>query len=248
MSGRHHGRRSVLRVSAPHDGDPVDIPLFPLGTVLLPGLVLPLHIFEERYRTLVAELIGQEAGSTRQFGVIAIRHGREVGVEGAHSLFEVGCSAVVHQVQAYPDGRFDLVSVGGRRFELLELDDQTAPYLRGRVAWLEESAGDVGPHADAVRLALPQYVRLLSERAAEAGETLSMPDLAELPEDPVTLSYLVAATLMIDTPTRQGLLAQPDAGARLAAEVTLLRREQGLLGQLPSVTASDLARQRFSPN
>jgi uncharacterized protein len=232
----------------PAAADQVDIPLFPLGTVLLPGLVLPLHIFEERYRTLVADLIGQEDGSTRQFGVIAIREGREVGVKGAHSLFEVGCSAVVHHVQAYQDGRFDLVSVGSRRFRLVEVDAETGPYLRGRIDWLTESAGEVGSYADAVRLALPRYVQLLSERAAEAGETLTMPDLGELPDDPVTLSYLAAATLMIDTPTRQGLLAEPDAGARLAAEVRLLRREQALLGQLPSVTASDLARQRFSPN
>src|SRR5580704_6996140 len=84
------------------------LPLFPLGTVLYPGLLLPLHIFEERYRHLVRDLLaGPEPPS---FGVVAIREGRETGIDGVSALFQVGCTAVLRQVQRYPDGRYDIVS------------------------------------------------------------------------------------------------------------------------------------------
>src|ERR1035438_2823165 len=65
------------------------MPLFPLGAVLYPGMLLPLHIFEERYRQLVRDLL--DGPDPRRFGVIAIRKGRETGIDGVHSLYEVGC-------------------------------------------------------------------------------------------------------------------------------------------------------------
>ena len=67
--------------------------LFPLGTVLFPGMVLPLHIFEDRYRQMVHELL--DSPEPRRFGVIAIRKGRETGIEGVSSLYEVGCTATL---------------------------------------------------------------------------------------------------------------------------------------------------------
>ena len=72
------------------------MPLFPLGTVLYPGLVLPLHIFEERYRQLVGDLL--DGPEPREFGVIAIRKGRETGVDGVSALYEIGCAAALRQV------------------------------------------------------------------------------------------------------------------------------------------------------
>src|ERR1043166_4285938 len=97
------------------------LPLFPLGTVLFPGLVLPLHIFEERYRRLVRGLLGESGPD--EFGVVAIRKGRETGIDGVSSLYEVGCTATLRQVDSRDDGRFDLVTLGTQRFRLLGLDD-----------------------------------------------------------------------------------------------------------------------------
>ena len=74
------------------------LPLFPLGAVLYPGMILPLHIFEERYRQLVRDLL--DGPDPRRFGVIAIRKGRETGIEGVHSLYEVGCTATLRRVDA----------------------------------------------------------------------------------------------------------------------------------------------------
>src|SRR5438445_6447902 len=96
------------------------LPLFPLSTVLFPGMRLPLHIFEERYRLLVADLAA--APEPRRFGVIAIRQGREVGADGVTALHEVGCVAEVRQIMPHADGRFDLATVGTQRFRLLSAD------------------------------------------------------------------------------------------------------------------------------
>jgi ATP-dependent Lon protease len=128
------------------------IPLFPLGTPLFPGVVLPLHVFEPRYRRLVRDLLAlPEEGGRRFFGVTAIRQGWEVErVAPAEALYDVGCTARVQTVRAQSDGGFQVVTVGGDRFRLLDVvvgDDP--PYLQARVEWLadeeaaEEHAGDV---------------------------------------------------------------------------------------------------------
>ena len=106
------------------------MPIFPLGTVLYPGLLLPLHIFEERYRRLVRDLVSVPDDADRRFGVVAIREGREVGSDGVRALHGVGCTAELRQVEAYEDGRFDIVTVGTTRFRLISLDP-SMPYLNG---------------------------------------------------------------------------------------------------------------------
>jgi Lon protease-like protein len=129
------------------------IPLFPLGTPLFPGVVLPLEVFEPRYRTLVAELCTLPDGAGRRFGVVAIRQGWEVEqVAPAAALYDVGCTAVLRVVAPRADGGFRVVTVGADRFRLLEVlvpdGEDDPPYLRGRVEWLEgeeaaeEAAGD----------------------------------------------------------------------------------------------------------
>ncbi|MGY1856331.1 LON peptidase substrate-binding domain-containing protein [Modestobacter sp. SYSU DS0290] len=120
------------------------IPLFPLGTPLFPGVVLPLQIFEPRYRRLVAELSALPEGPERRFGVVAIRQGWEVEqVAPAEALFDVGCTAVLRLISPRPDGGYRVVAVGGERFRLLDvlLPDPASgepPYLRAEVEWLEE--------------------------------------------------------------------------------------------------------------
>src|SRR5246127_3126755 len=106
------------------------LPLFPLGTVLFPGLLLPLHIFEDRYRQLVRDLL--DGPEPRRFGVIAIRKGRETGIDGVSALYEVGCAALLRRVERDEDGRFDIITAGTDRFRLRELDE-SRPYLRAEV-------------------------------------------------------------------------------------------------------------------
>ena len=118
------------------------IPLFPLGTVLFPGVVLPLHIFEPRYRHLVRDLVAPEAEGRREFGVVGIRQGWEVGTDGVKAMYAVGCTAELRQVQPYDDGRFDIVTVGRRRFRLHSMDTATRPYLSGDVEWLPDDVGN----------------------------------------------------------------------------------------------------------
>jgi len=218
------------------------VPLFPLGTVLFPGLLLPLHIFEDRYRQLVRDLMDRP--EPRQFGVIAIRHGRETGVDGIQALYETGCIATLRQVKPLEDGRYDVVTVGTQRFRLAALDD-AKPYLQGQVELLTEETGDQAAAAEAVRVVRDGFRAYLSALAERGVTQVSAPGL---PEDPVTLSYLVAASMIIDLSDRQALLAEPDALHRLAAERTLLSRELTMLRKLTATPAPDLRNSPYSSN
>jgi len=218
------------------------LPLFPLGTVLFPGLLLPLHIFEDRYRQLVRDLA--DGPEPRRFGVIAIRHGRETGMDGIQALYEIGCTAILRQVKPLDDGRYDVITVGQQRFRLASLDD-SGPYLRGQVDLLTEEAGDEAGAAQAVRVVRDGFRAYLNALAERGVTQISAP---ELPEDPVTLSYLVAASMIIDLSDRQALLAEPDALHRLAAERALLSRELTMLRTLTATPAPDLRNSPYSSN
>jgi Lon protease-like protein len=206
--------------------------MFPLGTVLFPGLVMPLTVFEERYRALVRHLLALPDGTPREFGVVAIQRGWEVdhhsGDTTTLTLHEVGCSAEIRQVTEHQDGRFDLVTVGRRRFAIRKIEPNVAPYLIADVEWLDEPEGPPG-EADRLTpglLALFQrYLRLI--RPDEAGE--------QVPDDPVVLSHLIAATAALPLAERQALLAAPDAASRLRTERRLLGREVVLLRQVRAV-------------
>jgi Lon protease-like protein len=216
------------------------IPLFPLGTVLFPGLVLPLHLFEERYRLLVHDLLEQP--EPRHFGIVSIELGHEVGEGSAHRLADVGCLAELHSVTPHRDGRFDIVTVGGRRFRLKETDT-SRPYLQGEVEFLPEEAGaDTGVLAQRVRLLFQLYRHRLAAVGAEAAEPV------ELPEDPVRLSYLIAASVVLDGHEKQRLLEAEDAAARLTYEQELLIRENRLLQVMATVPAGQFLDGAFHPN
>jgi uncharacterized protein len=220
----------------------ITLPLFPLGTVLYPGLVLPLHIFEDRYRQLVADLLAEP--EPRQFGVIAIKKGRETGVDGISALYETGCAATLRRVERHPDGRFDLVTVGADRFRLVRLGE-AAPYFSGEVELLADDAGDPAAAAagvTAVQHAFRAYIQLMAERG---GPNVTIP---ELPDEPVLLSYLVAAVVVVDLPVKQGLLDEPDAVRRLSAERELLAREIQLTRSLTATPAPDLRNTSYSQN
>src|SRR4249919_941086 len=127
------------------------LPLFPLNTVLFPGVVMPLHIFEDRYRMLVRDLIALPPDSAREFGVVAIKVGYEVGERGVHTIQRTGCAALVTEVTANPDGTFEILVVGRRRFHVENLDP-SEEYLRADVEWLSDTPGGDSPN-DAARAA-----------------------------------------------------------------------------------------------
>ncbi len=216
--------------------------LFPLGTVLFPGMVLPLHIFEDRYRQMVHELL--DSPEPRRFGVIAIRKGRETGIEGVSSLYEVGCTATLRQTEEHDDGRFDLITVGTRRFRLESLDE-SRPYLQGDVEFLPEDDGDSAAAGRAASLVAATFRDYLEALAVRGLAQITIPDL---PEEPVLLSYLVAATMIVDLPDQQALLAEPDSLSRLAAERALLQRETTMLRTLTARPAPDLRYAPYNPN
>ena len=218
------------------------LPLFPLGAVLYPGMLLPLHIFEDRYRRLVRDLL--DGPEPRRFGVIAIRKGRETGVEGVQSLYEIGCTATLRQVEEHQDGRFDLVTVGTQRFRLLALD-QTLPYLQGEIELLPDEAVDGAAAAPAVRAVQAAFRGYLDALTEWGGATVRVGDL---PDEPVLLSFIVAAAMVIDLPERQALLDEPDALRRLAAERAVLSREAAMLRATTSRPAPDLRYTRYNPN
>jgi uncharacterized protein len=218
------------------------MPLFPLGTVLFPGLVLPLHIFEDRYKQLVRDLLA--GPQPPRFGVIAIREGRETGVGGVSALHEVGCTATVREIDEAEGGQYDLVTVGTDRFTLHALDD-SRQYLTGEVELIGEPIGDDAAAevaVDGVQRAFRAYLNVLADRGAAR---INVP---ELPDEPVLLSYLVAASMIIELNDRQGLLAQPNAVRRLSAERALLARETAIMRELGTTPATDLRASPYSQN
>jgi len=216
------------------------LPLFPLGTVLFPGMLLPLHVFEERYQQMVADLLARP--EPRQFGVIAIRKGREVGAGAIDELYDIGCVAVVREATPRDDGRFDLATVGTRRFRLLRTD-RTLSYVQGEIDPIpDEDAAQAAGVVKAVQAAFREYLNVLTDRLG------AMVRVTDIPDDPTLLSYVVAAAMIIDLPEQQGLLAAPDSVSRLKAERALLARERAMLRATTSRPATDLSREPYSPN
>ena len=231
------------------------LPVFPLGTVLFPGLVLPLHIFEERYRALVRDLVASPGDGPHEFGVVTFRRGTEALTTDtedgpaaepppvqADDLYPVGCTAELRQVSELPDGRFDIMTVGRRRFTVLDVKQGDEPYLTAEVEWLPDESPDPMSERLAVRAlaAFRTYLDLLRPDSEV---------LDAVPADPTVLSHLIAATAQLTIDERQLLLAAPDTTARLRAELKLLNREAGLLARVRAVPVplSDLARPA-SPN
>lgn len=221
----------------------VQLPLFPLNTVLFPGVVMPLHIFEDRYRCLIRDLIALPPDTAREFGVVAIKVGYEVGERGVQTIQRTGCAALVTEVTANPDGTYEVTVVGRRRFHVERLDP-SHEYLRADVEWLPDGASP----EESERLAADaaELFDLYRETVAE----LRGDDVLEgqTPADPVDLSYTLAAALVINLAERQALLEAPDVTARLRLGIRLIRAELRAIAALPSLPATSMARTRWSPN
>ncbi|MGC2551022.1 MAG: LON peptidase substrate-binding domain-containing protein [Candidatus Sulfotelmatobacter sp.] len=174
------------------------IPLFPLDVVLLPSTPLPLHIFEPRYKEMIAECLAKN----RIFGVVrALDQG----------LAEVGCTAeIITVVKEYPDGRLDLVAEGRNRFEIVAVN-QDRTFLQGEVLMIEDEPGEP-PQGDAARAA-----QLHSELLAIAG---AKQDLSAA--DPASLSFYIAGSLPLDLDFKQKLLSLRSEADRISILITYL--------------------------
>jgi Lon protease-like protein len=217
------------------------IPLFPLGTVLYPSAVLPLHIFEQRYRDLVRDL-SERPHDEREFGVIAIREGHEVGTDAANALHVVGTIASMRGIDPLPDGRFDIVSLGTDRFRLIDINNDSASYLTATIELLDDAPGGT----PAAITALQQDIRLLAARYHEYARVPSAP--AVVADEPTTFTWEVAEGLILDDTEQQKILASETLADRMRLLRSYLRRECGLLETLPSLPAASLLTNRFSIN
>jgi len=150
----------------------MEIPLFPLHTVLCPGIVLPLHIFEDRYRALTRHCL--ETGDP--FGVVLIREGREAGA-GNLSLAGVGALVEIREAGRYPDGRYDLLAAATGRFAIESVDPGRQPYLVADVRPLEDEVGDETRAERLAASAIRRFVRYLELMRAREGETTEVLDI-----------------------------------------------------------------------
>ena len=177
------------------------LPLFPLEMVLLPEELLPLHIFEDRYKTMIGECLQAKAeGTSRQeFGVVLVKE---------KALSSVGCSArIVNLTRQYEDGRMDILTVGKRRFEIL-LTNEERPYLQGAVDFFDDDGPDA-PNDEAAEAAIARFGEVM-RKLRHASE---MP--VHLPRPYRHLSFRIAAALPTDPEFKQHLLTLRNEPERL---------------------------------
>jgi Lon protease-like protein len=207
------------------------IALFPLSSVLLPGMPLPLNIFEQRYRQLLDDLESAPAGA--RFGVVTLRSGTEtlsVGDDpGTPDVAAIGTIAEILEVRRQDDGSSDVLSVGSRRFRVESLIPDGAPYLRAEVSWLDEADGPIDDdRTTAARELMTRYDTLITRIAGRATG-------GELPDDASQLAYHVGARLPLLPSDRQELLEVETTAERLDRLTQLLRREIALLQRTRSI-------------
>ena len=190
--------------------------LFPLSAVLFPHLLLPLYIFEERYKLLVNRCLADSA----PFGVVLIKVGKEVG--GPAVPHTVGTLARILHSQRESDGKMHISALGEARFKLLDWW-RSEPYLTGRAMLWEDAMGEEARVAILDNEARPLLRACLSLQMKLANQPFS-PQEVELPPDSATLSYLIGAALELENLEKQRLLEIPDVERRLGAEIDLLTR------------------------
>lgn len=237
------------------------LPLFPLHTVLAPGIALPLHVFEERYRLMIRRCLD----ASTPFGIVLIREGSEVAPKSGESaelaIAGVGTFAEIREASKYADGRWDLLVVGTGRFSVLEVDTDSEPYLVAEVEPLLDETGDeetASKLVERVGARFIEYLRELQPRDGELGLPVDVqvevevddapvedvaarvepapeePETIEslrVPDDPSALSFLLTGIVQAELDRKQALLEAASAEERLRDLDGLLRRELDLLDQ-----------------
>lgn len=202
-----------------------ELPLFPLNTVLFPGMPLPLHIFEERYKQMVADCLRDG----RPFGVVLIAEGAAEGGPPAQP-FPIGCTAEIAQVQPLDDGRMIIMTVGRERFRIVRLRHDR-PYLVGMVEpapLLDEDEARVEAGAARLEPLVTEYL----DKLAEMGSIDAVPEAP--PEDPASLAYLGAALIQLPAEQKQSLLACNRLTELSAALRRVYRGELALMQTMPA--------------
>ncbi|MGI8689821.1 MAG: LON peptidase substrate-binding domain-containing protein [Thermomicrobiales bacterium] len=195
------------------------LPIFPLSLVLFPGMTLPLHIFEERYKRMIGLCIREN----HDFGVVLA--GAPMAVPGQCMASPVGTTAHISGATRFPDGCMNLITTGEQRFRILSLDWELA-YCVAQVEWLPEPPSDAASARDQAALRWNAFRRQIAEMTN--AEFVS----ADLPVDSTEASYALAASLPVSDFEKQRLLEATDAATRLRETVRLINREHGLLRYL----------------
>jgi len=193
-----------------------ELPLFPLSVVLFPGVPLPLHIFEPRYRQMLEDI----RASNNLFGLSyfdASASEREFPAVGS-----VGCVAKVTDTQSFPDGRSNILTVGVIRYRIEAYVERGDPYLVARVSYFEDEVDDSEAIGESSREVAETFTRIARAVRTINDERANLPDIVDT--EPQRLSFLVAAAMEVDTEVKQDLLE-----LRVTSE--RLRRLRDILGR-----------------
>ena len=193
-----------------------EFPLFPLHIVLFPGGILPLHIFEPRYRLMIQSCLDEQS----PFGVVLIKKGEEVGESAVPYL--VGTVAQILEVERLEDGRMNLLTRGQVRFEILEMK-RDLPYLVGRVRVLDVEDIDAYEHLESLAVKANQLYRTYESLLTELIADWKVPE--QIPTSPHHLSYQIGNRLQIPLEEKQKLLETLPIHQLLSREIKLLDRE-----------------------
>ena len=203
-SGQSGGQMETMR-----------LPLFPLNTVLFPGMMLPLNVFEPRYLDLVNDCVEKKS----PFGIVLIRSGKGIGVEGVPHL--IGTAARIKKVQKKEDGRMSVVVVGTRRFQV-EAFDHSRAYLSAEASLLPFTDADTRVADDLMQQIRPdimEYVELIAKASKVKVR------MERFPADPKSTAFLIAGALQVENAEKQALLAMASVPEILVRERYLLSRE-----------------------
>lgn len=215
------------------------LPIFPLNTVLMPRQLMPLHIFENRYRQLMIDLLALPEPE-QKFGIVSIIKGSETNQE-TPQIAEVGTTAILRKTNSNPDGTFEILVMGGERFDVKSFSASKAPYLLADVVERKEALVEFDQ----------EKITLAQEKCADFMMMIDADNdnaAQDLPNEPSALSFLIAALLPLTSIEQQGLLVDDDPNSRLKSVLKIINRETILMQEIPSVPAPFLTRVTISPN
>lgn len=184
-----------------------DLPLFPLPVVLFPGVPLPLHIFEPRYRQMISDIrLAKNLFGLAYFDPNSSEN--EVPPAG-----HIGCVAEVTETQTFPDGRSNILTIGVIRYRIESYLERGDPYLVAQVTYFEDEEEDESLLADAAREVADTFTRIAQAVRTINDERATLPDISDT--EPQRLSFLVAAAMEIEADVKQELLELRSTSERL---------------------------------
>ncbi len=196
-----------------------ELPLFPLPVVLFPGVPLPLHIFEDRYRQMFADVsVRNNLFGLSYFDI-------NTAVNTRPPIGHIGCVAEIVESQPLPDGRSNVLTVGLIRYRVVEYIEAGEPYLVGRVEFFEDHTEDEELLMGRARRVAELFTRIARAVRALNDDRASLPDLPDA--EPERLSFLVAAAMELDAEAKQGLLELRSSAERLERISNLLSQVVG---------------------